>query len=144
MSPVGCSVYMLVCVLHCLSIHCLFKRFSSGRWRTMTNSRNSQAHILLFSGDLLVCVSASVFPASLPSPSLQTLLCLSCRPRRRAELNQSNLQKGKRVHYWASSPLPPLLLRCGWHLVKEKLCHVGLGAERENTRNTRESSRLCV
>lgn len=138
----GCSVYdVQVCVLHHLNIHDIFKLFSSGGWRTMTDSRNSQAHILLFSGDLLViCVSASVFAASLPSPSLQTLLHLSSWPRRRAELNQTNLQKGKRAHRHASSHLSPLLLRRGWHLVKEKLCHVGQGAGREN--ETTPESRL--
>lgn len=123
-------------VLHHLNIHCLFKLFSSGQRITMTNSRKSQAHILLFSGDLpALCVVATVFAALLPCPSPQTLLHLSCWPRRRAELNQSNLQNGKRAHRHACSPLPPLLLRCNWHLVKEKLW---LGAEREN-RGTQES-----
>lgn len=97
-------------------------------------------HIFWFSRVICwCCVSASVFTASLPSPSRQTLLHLSCRPQRRAELTQSNLQKGKRAHRCASPPRPPpLLLRPSWHLVKEKLCHVGLGAEREN-RGTPES-----
>lgn len=104
----------------------------------MINSRNSQTHILLFSGDLLALCVSSVIPASLPSPSLQTLLHPSCWPQRRTEFNRSNLQKGKRTHHCTSSPLPPLLLRCGWHLVKEKLCYIGLGAKRGN-RGTPES-----
>lgn len=94
--------------------------------------RNSQAHILLFSGDLpALCDSTSVLSASLPSPSLQTLQSLNCQPQRSAELNQTNLHKGKRHHHHASSPLPSLLLRHSWHLVNKKLCHIRWGAERK-------------
>lgn len=117
--------------------------FLCRQWRTMPYYRNSQAHILLFSGNSPpLCVSTSVLSASLPSASLQTLPSLSCQPRRRAELNQTNLQKGKRHHH-SSPPLPPLLLRRGWHLVNEKLCHIWWGAERKQW-NTRESSPLGV
>lgn len=114
--------------------------FVCRQWRTMPYYRNSQAHIWLFSA---ICVSTSVLSASLPSASLQTLPSLSCQPRRRAELNQTNLQKGKRHHHHSSSPLPPLLLRRGWHLVNGKLCHIWWGAERKQW-NTRESSPLGV
>lgn len=118
--------------------------FLCSQWRTMPYYRNSQAHILLFSGNLQpLCVSTSVLSASLASASLQTLPSLSCQPRRRAELNQTNLQKGKRHHHHSSSPLPPLLLRRGWHLVNENLCHIWWGAERKQW-NTRESSPLGV
>lgn len=112
------------------------------QWPNPAISSNSQTHILIFSGDLLVlCVSASGFTVSLPSPSWQALLHLSCRPQSWAEHIQSNLQKGKRAHRH-TSPLP-LLLRLSWHLVKEKMRHVGLSAESKQ-RNTRESSRLRV
>lgn len=117
--------------------------FLCRQWRTMPYYRNSQAHILLFSGDLPLCLSTSVLSASLPSASLQTIPSLSCQPRRQAELNQTNLQKGKRHHQHSSPPLPPLLLRHSWHLVNEKLCHIWWGAERKQW-NTRESSPLGV
>lgn len=41
------------------------------------------------------------------SPSPQALRRLSCQPRRQAELNQTNLQKGKRDHRCAPPPPPP-------------------------------------
>lgn len=120
------------------------KLFYSGRWRIVTNSRNSQAHILLFWGDLsALCVASLVFAASLPSFSLQTLLHLSCWLWRRAGLNQSKLQNHKRAHHDAPSTLPPLLLRRNWHLVKKKLSR-WTGCRERKQRNTRESSRLGV
>lgn len=111
----------------------------------MTNSRNSQTHILLFSGDLpALCVSASVFPASLPSPSLQTLLHPSCWPQKRTEFNRSNFlerEEGPPLRFFSSSSSP---LEIWLTFGEGEIVLRWTGCKERKQRNTRDSSQLRV